>query len=96
LWMYERDGRTLALTNFHLEGGVAHIAEVWVSPEARRSGLGKFMVVEMKRVLRDSGISRIAVTVPSSATESLVFWKNIGFGEVAVQLERSTFVPDQL
>ena len=96
LWMYERDGRTLALTNFHLEGGVAHIAEVWVAPESRRHGLGKFMVAEMKRVLRDAGVSRIAVTVPSSATESLVFWKNIGFGEVAVQLERSTFVPDQL
>ncbi|MDE2767135.1 MAG: hypothetical protein OXI70_03480, partial [Chloroflexota bacterium] len=30
LWMYEREGRTLALTNFHLDGGVAHIAEVWV------------------------------------------------------------------
>ena len=96
LWMYERDGRTLALTNFHLEGGVAHIAEVWVAPELRRHGLGKFMVAEMKQVLRDAGVSRIAVTVPSSSTDSLDFWRNLGFGEVAVQLERSTFVPDRL
>ena len=54
------------------------------------------MVAEMKRVLRDAGVSRIAVTVPSSATDSLDFWRNLGFGEVAVQLERSTFVPDRL
>jgi ribosomal protein S18 acetylase RimI-like enzyme len=95
LWMYERHGRTLALTNFHLEGGVAHIAEVWVAPESRRHGLGKFMVGEMKRVLRDAGIGRMAVTVPSSATDSLDFWRSMGFGDVAVQLERSTFVLDR-
>ena len=75
---------------------MAHIAEVWVAPELRRHGLGKFMVAEMKRVLRDAGVSRIAVTVPSSSTDSLDFWRNLGFGEVAVQLERSTFVPDRL
>ena len=91
LWMYEREGRVLALTDFHLDAGVAHIAEGWVIPEMRRHGLGRFMIRQMRQTLSDSGVSRMAITVPSTATQSIGFWRNLGFSEVAVQLETSTF-----
>ena len=90
LWMYEREGRTLALTDFHLDGGVAHVAEVWVVPDMRRHGLGRFMILEMQKTLRDAGVVRMAVTVPSNATGSIGFWRDFGFSEVAVHLEAST------
>jgi ribosomal protein S18 acetylase RimI-like enzyme len=91
LWMYEREGRTLALTDFHLDSGVAHVAEVWVLPEMRRHGLGRFMIRQMRQTLCDAGVTRMAVTVPSNATQSIGFWRNLGFTEIAVQLEASTY-----
>ncbi len=94
LWMYERKGRTLALTNFHLDGGVAHVAEVWVAPDARRDGLGRFMILQMRKTLRKAGVARMAVTVPATATASIDFWRGLGFLEVAVHLEASTFKQD--
>lgn len=96
LWMYQRDGRTLALTNFHLDGGVAHVAEVWVAPDSRRHGLGAFMIRQMRRTLREAGVTRMAVTVPTNATvaASSDFWRDLGFTEVAVHLEATTFGPN--
>lgn len=96
LWMYERDGRTLALTNFHLDGGVAHVAEVWVAPDSRRHGLGAFMIRQMRLTLRDAGVTRMAVTVPTNATAaaSIEFWRDLDFTEVAVHLEATTFGPN--
>ena len=91
-----RDGRTLALTNFHLDGGVAHVAEVWVAPDSRRHGLGAFMIRQMRRTLREAGVTRMAVTVPANATvaASIDFWHDLGFTEVAVHLEATTFGPN--
>ena len=93
LWIYERDGKTLALANFYVASGRAHIAEFWVEPAQRRKGLGRFLIDEVRRVLQAEDVTRLAITVPHNATDTIDFWRSCGFAELSVQLETSTRKP---
>ena len=90
LWLYEREAKTHALANFFITSGRAHIAEFFVVPAYRREGLGTFLIEEMRRVLRDEGITRVAINLPHGAAAQIDFWRVAGFSEVSVQLEMST------
>ncbi len=90
LWVYVQDGRTLALTNFFVEAGRARIAEFYVLPSLRRQGLGRFLIEQVRVVLRDAGIRRIGINVPHSAVGRIDFWHACGFRDLAVELETST------
>ena len=90
LWLYQRNDRTLGMANFFVASGVAQIAEIYVTPSERRSGLGRFLIDSMRAVLHDEGVARIAVRVPQYATAEIEFWHSCGFEDVAVQLETDT------
>ena len=90
LWIYEQDGRTLALANFFVISGRAQIAEFYVLPSLRRHGLGRFLIEQMRLVLGGEGVRRIAINVPHSAVDRIDFWRACGFRDLAVELETST------
>ena len=90
LWLFEREAKTHALANFFITLGRAHIAEFFVVPAHRREGLGTFLIGEMRRVLREEGITRVAINLPHGAAAQIDFWRVAGFSEVSVQLEMST------
>ncbi|MBM4435627.1 MAG: GNAT family N-acetyltransferase [Actinobacteria bacterium] len=87
LWLYERDGRPIAMANFYVVAGRAHIAEFYVVPPERRHGLGRFLIDAMKNTLRTVGVSRLEISLPHHATDKCDFWRASGFTEVAVQME---------
>ena len=87
LWMYEHEGRPIAVANFYVNAGRGHIAEMYVHPSERRKGLGQFLIGAIRDVLREEGVSRLAVALPHHATDQVDFWRGAGFTEVAVEME---------
>jgi ribosomal protein S18 acetylase RimI-like enzyme len=87
----------ISLSNF-VAGDVAHIAELCVTPHARRAGLGYELLRKSTEVLRNAGAKRISLTVTAANEEAVRLYRRCGFREMrrfyAYVWERSWGGPD--
>lgn len=68
-----------------------HIANVTVSPAARRQGVGRYLVEEMMRTAKQMGIVRATLEVRVSNEEAITLYEKCGFTSVAI---RQRYYPD--
>ena len=75
------NGRIIATIMAGYEGHRGWLNYLAVSPDLRRRGLGREMVSEAERMLRDLGCPKINLQVRMSNAEAMNFYRNIGFLE---------------
>ncbi len=68
--------------------GSSWIHELYVMPEARRSGMGSALVRAAEKFLEKRGGGRIAVRVESGNEDALRFWERRNFTDRARILEK--------
>ena len=59
------------------------VYELYISPDRRRSGVGRQAAVEVIRVLRELAPSKIQLEVTSSNVSARQFWKTLGFDKAS-------------
>ncbi len=63
----------------HAGQKIAEIQEVYVTPENRKTGIGKKMIDELKRVAKYNGIMQLEVTCNKKRTEAYRFYQREKF-----------------
>jgi GNAT superfamily N-acetyltransferase len=79
-------GRTRMLPPYFGIGHVGAISEVFVSPEARRLGIGRVMLTHMVDWYRAQGIQRIELQVVARNPEAVTFYERLGWTQELVQM----------
>lgn len=95
-WIAERDARAVGFCTVRVEtapSGVrerarASITELYVRPEARRSGLGRALVDAALVWARERGAERVEVRVAARNDAGRSFWRSLGFGAFVDVLDR--------
>ena len=82
----ERDGEVVGMARGELRHGLGHVSFVYVSPEARRSGLGKALLRALTSFFRASGVEHITLGVDTANPDALAVWRRLGFVEYARDL----------
>jgi ribosomal protein S18 acetylase RimI-like enzyme len=65
-----------------LRGERSHVTDVYVRPDARRSGLATRLMAELAEGLRELGARWVSLDVLSSNRPGRAFWEGLGFDEV--------------
>jgi len=65
-----------------------HIYDVYVHGPYRRTGVGRALVEEAVRWFRARGVRRVQLQVRAHNAAGIGFWKGLGFGDLAVTMER--------
>ena len=73
------DGRVVASVMAGYEGHRGWINYLAVEPAERRKGLGRAMMAEAERRLRDAGCPKINLQVRATNVEALEFYRRLGF-----------------
>lgn len=76
-----------------LKPGWGFIREMYINKRFRRRGLGRSVVAEVFRFLRDAGVNNAYLTADSDG--SRVFWQSLGFvdsGEICEKNELSIYI----
>lgn len=73
------DGRIVATVMAGYEGHRGWINYLAVDPDQHRSGLGRALMAEAERLLRQAGCPKINLQVRSSNAEVIDFYKRIGY-----------------
>jgi ribosomal protein S18 acetylase RimI-like enzyme len=71
----------IVLSSF-VADGVAHIAQLCVTPHARRTGLGYELLRQAAIRLHESGARRITLTVTAANTDALTLYERCAFRQV--------------
>ncbi|MDP8929720.1 MAG: GNAT family N-acetyltransferase [Actinomycetota bacterium] len=79
LLVAELDGRLVGTLIAAWDGWRANLYRLAVSPEFRRQGLGRRLLVEGERRLRSKGARRITALVHGDEGEAVVFWHSVGY-----------------
>jgi ribosomal protein S18 acetylase RimI-like enzyme len=79
----EADGAVAGTVMAGYEGHRGWINYLAVDPAARRRGLGRSLVVEAERLLRERGCPKINLQVRRENREAIAFYERIGFAEDA-------------
>jgi ribosomal protein S18 acetylase RimI-like enzyme len=61
------------------DGHRGWISYLGVAPEQRRKGLGRCLLAEAERLLRESGCPKINLQVRTSNVEAVAFYERVGF-----------------
>ena len=73
------DGEIIATAMAGYEGHRGWISYLSVAPEHRRKGLGRAIMAEAERLLREAGCPKINLQVRSTNSEVIKFYQRIGF-----------------
>jgi putative hydrolase of HD superfamily len=74
------DGVALGMTSALIEdGGVAHIVGMWVAPEARGRGVGRFLIETVADWARDQGLREMALWVAEPNAPARALYERCGF-----------------
>jgi ribosomal protein S18 acetylase RimI-like enzyme len=73
------DSEIVATAMAGYEGHRGWISYLGVAPEQRRKGLGRAIMVEAERLLRETGCPKINLQVRSTNSEVIEFYQRIGF-----------------
>lgn len=77
----EIDGTIVATAMVGYDGHRGWIYYLAVSPDSQRQGLGRAIVEEAERLLREAGCPKINLQVRSTNHEVIGFYRSIGFVE---------------
>jgi ribosomal protein S18 acetylase RimI-like enzyme len=80
----ELDGVLAGTVMAGYEGHRGWINYLAVDPAARRRGLGRALMAEAERLLRERGCPKINLQVRADNREALAFYERIGFAQDAV------------
>ncbi len=80
----EVNGRVVAVMMVGYEGHRGWVNYLAVEPGLQRQGLGREMMEEAERKLRDLGCPKLQFQVRKDNAEALAFYRRIGYAEDAV------------
>jgi ribosomal protein S18 acetylase RimI-like enzyme len=81
----ERDGRMLACVHVADEGGAGYLGMFSVQPELQGGGLGKQLMAEAERVVRDEwGLPVMRMTVIDLREELIAFYERRGYHRTGI------------
>lgn len=80
----ELDGAVAGTVMAGYEGHRGWINYLAVDPAARRRGIGRALIAEAERLLRERGCPKINLQVRAENREALAFYERIGFAQDAV------------
>lgn len=95
-WIAEHEERVVGFCTVRVqtappgvrESARALITELYVRPEARRSGLGRALVDTALAWARERGAERVEVRVAARNEAGQSFWRSLGFGAFVDVLDR--------
>ena len=96
IWLAEDAGDALGFCSaridvappIHDEVERAQITDLWVTPDCRRSGVGRQLVEGALRWVEGQGVARVEVRVATGNAEGQAFWRALGFGDFMDVLHR--------
>ena len=84
LLVAHRDGAPVGCAGLRSLGdGLGEVKRVWVSPGARRQGLGRRLMAEIERHARDRGLCELRLDTRSDLVEARHLYEHLGYHEVA-------------
>ena len=97
----ELDGAVVATAMAGYEGHRGWVSYLAVSPAQRRRGLGRAIMAEVERLLREAGCPKINLQVRTGNAEVIAFYRRIGFElddvvSLGKRLERDGPGPDEV
>jgi ribosomal protein S18 acetylase RimI-like enzyme len=75
----ELDGRIVAVVMAGYEGHRGWLSYLGVDPDMQRRGLGRQIVEEAERLLREAGAPKINLQVRTSNVEVIEFYRRLGY-----------------
>lgn len=83
LWLVaEQEGKVLGYVGSQSVPPEADVMNLAVAPESRKLGLGRALMCELMRRLRESGIDRLSLEVRESNFPALALYTKLGFFQV--------------
>ena len=84
LLVAHRDGAAVGCAGLSRAGeGLGEVKRVWVSPGARRQGLGRRLMAEIERHARERGLCELRLDTRGDLVEARRLYENLGYHEVA-------------
>ncbi|MET4780318.1 GNAT family acetyltransferase [Glaciihabitans sp. UYNi722] len=77
----EIDDRLVATAMAGFDGHRGWVHYLAVDPDSRRSGLGRQLMAEVERLLREAGCPKLNLQVRSDNLAVLGFYRGLGYGE---------------
>jgi ribosomal protein S18 acetylase RimI-like enzyme len=77
----EQDGRIIATAMAGYEGHRGWVNYLAVEPEFRQQGLGRLIMGEVERRLKDLGCPKVCLQVRRGNEEAAAFYKTIGYSD---------------
>ena len=83
LWLVaEQEGKVLGYVGSQSVPPEADVMNLAVAPESRKLGLGRALMCELMRRLRESGIDSLSLEVRESNFPALALYTKLGFSQV--------------
>lgn len=95
LWLAELDGRSVGLLGLDfmyyvpLGGITCRITALVVDPEARRHGVGRFLVRQAEVMAREAQASRIELTSAAHRDDAHAFYRACGYKDGALRFVKA-------
>jgi ribosomal protein S18 acetylase RimI-like enzyme len=84
LLVAHRDGVVEGCAGLRLvETGLAEVKRVWVSPAARRQGLGRRLMAEIERRACERGVRELRLDTRGDLVEARRLYEHLGYREIA-------------
>ena len=84
LLVAHRDGTAVGCAGLRRVGaGLGEVKRVWVSPGARRQGLGRRLMAEIERHACERGLRELRLDTRSDLVEARRLYERLGYHEVA-------------
>lgn len=83
LWLVEeQDGRLAGYVGSQAAPPEADVMNLAVAPDSRRQGLGRALMCELMRRLRENGMESLSLEVRESNSPALTLYTKLGFRQV--------------
>jgi len=77
----EQDGRVVAVAMAGYEGHRGWVNYLAVDPDLRRLGLGRLIMAEVERRLKELGCPKLNLQVRRGNAEAVAFYRSVGYSE---------------
>ncbi|MEM4666480.1 MAG: GNAT family N-acetyltransferase, partial [Thermofilum sp.] len=64
---------------------VGHVHSIAVDPQFRKKGVGRALMEETFRMLRERGVKSVVLEVSIANEAGISFWKSLGFSPVGIR-----------
>jgi ribosomal-protein-alanine N-acetyltransferase len=85
MWLYEDQGDVMAYGVMQVAAGEAHLLNLCVAPEQRRSGLGRRLLLHLIEIARRHGADTFLLEVRPSNHAALELYRAQHFNEVGLR-----------